>query len=136
MVLKTSSHKEVTIIIAFTLACKIFWLSLKYWFGWLMPASHDEPWTASKVNVHANCTNSPHCSQTKVMWNKLDSSKSKFLRWLIMYDLIVPILYFIHYIFYCTTTYSHSTNCSPQVFLTIANNGSHRKNHTCKIQSP
>lgn len=40
-----------------TFDSKTFWLSLKYWFGWLIPASQDVPWTASNVKVHANCKN-------------------------------------------------------------------------------
>lgn len=62
----------------FTLDCKIFWLSLKYWFGWLMPVSHKEPQTASNANVHANCTNSPHFSQLSQVKQKQMHLKASF----------------------------------------------------------
>ena len=53
-----SSSLSITIFhrAEFTFDSRIFWLSLKYWFGWLIPASQDELWTASNVKVHANCT--------------------------------------------------------------------------------
>ena len=113
-----------------TLARKTFWLSLKYWFGWLIPESQETPCVASKVNVQASCIfhYADKLVSSGIAYCSVKLTAMKYIQHLVM-----PVLHFIHYLFQCMPTDAHFVECCPQIFIT-ANTIKQRQIHGCKHQ--
>ena len=113
-----------------TLARKTFWLSLKYWFGWLIPESQETPCVASKVNVQASCIF--HYAD-KLVSSGIAYCSVKLMAMKYIQHLVMPVLHFIHYLFQCMPTDAHFVECGPQIFIT-ANTIKQRQIHGGKHQ--